>query len=498
MIQLKYDDNFNKIVEDIPLLTDDEIPSFIHDFIDDKFNKKIIFDEKHSKYYCACCYSELNNYYCSKCHRKYKNNYYDTINVDNIDDEISKENSYTYYFFDVIGKEPLLYEIKETIYLYKTIHLTLVRRKKVNNVYLITDEYMLNLFTKKIFNYNYCKEELARMNKEFEVYNLEDELDDLDNNILNIFYNYESYLYTDNLKELKNTIYKYTHIWEAEEYLKETNVSLDDIVILPLTSKSFEYLIKHKLFQLAFSLNVIEDNLDIKNIRKLVRKYLDFMVNNNINYSELMLLNYTNCNDINFLKEYADYYYIIKDIYANKIDFFKVIDYFKKKKYKKTKLFEYNDYINICKELGFNLKDKDVLFPKNLIREHDRIVSEYQVVKDPEIDKKIKKISNILNINKYEDDSYVIYPAPTLDSMIDEGSMQNNCLRTYCQNYASGKTNIYFMRDKRKLNKSLVTIEVINNKVVQAKIKNNELPDNSLMNIINKWERALIPIDFSK
>ena len=53
------------------------------------------------------------------------------------------------------------------------------------------------------------------------------------------------------------------------------------------------------------------------------------------------------------------------------------------------------------------------------------------------------------------------------------------------------------MRCKSNINKSLVTIEVNNNKVVQARIKNNKLPNEDLMKIINKWEKKLVPIEFS-
>ena len=57
--------------------------------------------------------------------------------------------------------------------------------------------------------------------------------------------------------------------------------------------------------------------------------------------------------------------------------------------------------------------------------------------------------------------------------------------------YANGECFIYFLRKKNNLAKSLVTIEVRNKKVVQAKTKNNHTPSNELMNIIKKWEKTL-------
>ena len=48
------------------------------------------------------------------------------------------------------------------------------------------------------------------------------------------------------------------------------------------------------------------------------------------------------------------------------------------------------------------------------------------------------------------------------------------------------------MRDIRKPKKSLVTIEVKNNKVVQSRTKNNKSPDKKQLAFINKWEQKVL------
>ena len=50
------------------------------------------------------------------------------------------------------------------------------------------------------------------------------------------------------------------------------------------------------------------------------------------------------------------------------------------------------------------------------------------------------------------------------------------------------------MRYKNDIKKSFITIEVRNNKVVQAKARFNEEPTTEIMNIIKKWEQTLIPL----
>ena len=53
------------------------------------------------------------------------------------------------------------------------------------------------------------------------------------------------------------------------------------------------------------------------------------------------------------------------------------------------------------------------------------------------------------------------------------------------------------MRKKDEMDKSLVTIEVENNKVIQALTRYNEEPSSSLLKVVKKWEENLIPIEIT-
>ena len=76
-------------------------------------------------------------------------------------------------------------------------------------------------------------------------------------------------------------------------------------------------------------------------------------------------------------------------------------------------------------------------------------------------------------------------------SLFKESSEQNNCVRVYAESYANKECELYYLRDKLNIDKSLVTIEVRDNLVVQARIKNNKLPSKKLMNVINKWDSII-------
>ena len=499
MRQLKYNDNFNNIVEDIELLTDDTIPSFIHDFILSKSNNRLIYEENSDKYYCPKCFHELDKkYYCHNCQKKYKWFLFNIFSIGDIDEETSDDRDFYYYYFDTKSFEPILYQIKENVYLYRTTHRIYVRKVMIENAFLIKKDCIIDLINKKKYDYKKCTDEINETARKL-VDDMVNNIDDIDMSIYDLFFAESGFLYIDNLNKLMNTVYKYTRYWDNKKYLNNNRISLYELTIIPLFNPNFEYLVKYGLHKLAFEADAITFKNSFKRTFKLDKRYLDFMVKYDINKDELLILQLTKKEDIRFIRKLASYYYYIDRIYNDyHVDINKLVDYFKEKNYSYHYLSIYRDYLKLCNEFGFNMKDKRTLFPNNFIKVHNKLSKEYEITKNSEIDNKIKKISKVLEINKYEDDNYIIYPASNLSSMIDEASNQNNCLRSYCNDYANGKTNIYFMRLKSNPNKSLVTIEVVNNKVIQARIKNNKSPSNNMTKVINNWEKALTPIDFSK
>ncbi|MDE6284462.1 MAG: PcfJ domain-containing protein, partial [Bacilli bacterium] len=134
------------------------------------------------------------------------------------------------------------------------------------------------------------------------------------------------------------------------------------------------------------------------------------------------------------------------------------------------------------------------LYPANFLELHDKLYLETEIVRNPDIDKKIRDMAWILSMNRYEDEKYIIYPVQSIDELVEESSMQHNCVRTYCQSVANNYCQIYLMRKKEDVLHSFVTIEVDNNVVVQARTKFNGLPNQEINFILKKWEKTLVPI----
>lgn len=159
---------------------------------------------------------------------------------------------------------------------------------------------------------------------------------------------------------------------------------------------------------------------------------------------------------------------------------------------RKVDIYLYRDYLRFAKLLGFDLKNNRYAFPKNLKEEHDKLEKQYKIQSKTIIQKAIIKRGQELATNKYQNNKFIILPAHNLKALQDESKQQNNCVRTYAEDYAKGICDIYFMRDVNEQKKSLVTVEVKNNRVVQSRIKNNDSPNEKQLKFLRKWEQNVL------
>lgn len=306
-----------------------------------------------------------------------------------------------------------------------------------------------------------------------------------------------SILFPNNLKKiLQNTEFKYSYIWDIAKHctyidipeLLENN-SEDDL-------KKVELLAKMKLYNLALSQKEFNCFGTFQSIFGVSKDYYPFMRRNNITYKQLKILRLLQEKDmkkIRYLEKFVDYIdstYELEEI-SNYISLNHFIKY-SKIHHRTIKTYLYKDYLRFAKILGLDLKNKKYAFPKNLKEAHDELEKQYEVQNKEIIQKAITKRGKALSINKYNDNQFIITPACTLSDLIDESRQQNNCVRTYAEKYAIGSCDIYFMRNINKPEKSLVTVEVKNNKIVQSRIKNNNDPTKKQQEFLEKWENTIL------
>ncbi len=306
---------------------------------------------------------------------------------------------------------------------------------------------------------------------------------------------YYDAVYLENINEkLKGTKFEYSQLKEAIDYINKDKINLKELLEKAKYS-SFELLIKAKLYNLA--LNCPEKFNEKGNFEKrfgVSKDFYNFMKKHNITYQQLRVLSIVkrkNIDKINrILRIGGDHIERIQKA-SKYVDLLKLEEYSKHQK--NFTIHSYLDYIRNIEKLEIPLDNKKILFPENFWKAHDESVNKVKVVGNKGLNKRIKKRYEELSKNTYSDKSYLIRPAKTLSDIKNESKQQNNCVyKNYSEKYAFGDTDIYFLRSLDAPQKSLVTIEVSNNKVIQSRTKNNSRTNKEQDSFIKKWENNIL------
>lgn len=128
----------------------------------------------------------------------------------------------------------------------------------------------------------------------------------------------------------------------------------------------------------------------------------------------------------------------------------------------------YKDYLDMAKALGWDMKNDTVRLPKDLHRRHDEAVIEINIKLANE-GIKLADGSLIKRRAKYnfEMGDYLIRCAVSADEIIREGKTLQHCVGGYAQRHMSGALAICFLRRKDAPHKSLYTIEMQGNRLMQ-------------------------------
>ena len=139
------------------------------------------------------------------------------------------------------------------------------------------------------------------------------------------------------------------------------------------------------------------------------------------------------------------------------------------------------DYADMMSQLHDNY-DK---YPEKLYDAHKQAIKEYNRLKF-NYDENAYSKRNVLEYECEIDGFKFIYPRKTSEIQ-KEGRDQHNCVATYINRVLEEDCHIMFMRPVNDIDHSYITLEIWNNKIVQAKRKYNHDPSEEELEIIKKW-----------
>lgn len=288
-------------------------------------------------------------------------------------------------------------------------------------------------------------------------------------------------------KLLKNTDLKYSQL---ERYIKNKNDYLDFIRIFTKISHypSFEFLVKLKLYNLAESADKFVYGKRFEEIIGVPKTFYEFIKKHNLNYRQLEVLRLIKTKNIKLINrlthinnlEELSRYVNLEKAYYNVL------------KFNRNREYEYLDYLRACVQLGYSMKDKKILYPRNLIEEHDKAIDLVKVIENEANDKLIKERLKELNKSIYQNNKYIVFPAESVAALFEESRQLNHCVKTYCQRYALSECDIFFLRELSNQDKSLVTVEVKDSNILQARAKYNSNPTKEQLKFLNMWQRKIL------
>ena len=171
--------------------------------------------------------------------------------------------------------------------------------------------------------------------------------------------------------------------------------------------------------------------------------------------------------------------------------------------YKPKSLLKYIDKMMTYEALGYSfvselldylrmmsaISPKFDKYPKNFLTTHRIAIRNYERLRKEYSEEMFKLRINPKLEYRYGD-YRIIYPKAVQD-IKDEAVSMNHCVASYIDNVIDGATNILFLRKANSPDKSLVTLEVVNNRVVQARRSFNHDPSPEERDVIRRYENYL-------
>ena len=153
----------------------------------------------------------------------------------------------------------------------------------------------------------------------------------------------------------------------------------------------------------------------------------------------------------------------------------------------------YRDYLHQCAILNLDLQKKSVLFPKNLLRQHENLTRQIAYQKSEAKRKKfVARVPLWEARYAYAEAKYSIVIPKSPQDLIDEGSALNHCVGSYIDRVARGETDILFIRPTKDLASHLATMEVKDGSILQARIESNGKLPEDVAAFVERFRKAIL------
>ena len=154
---------------------------------------------------------------------------------------------------------------------------------------------------------------------------------------------------------------------------------------------------------------------------------------------------------------------------------------------------EHRDYMQECTQLGLDLDDREILFPKDLRAAHERTMAQISFEKNKADQERFQKAVDRLEKYAWRKGGLLIRPARTQEELAEEGKALHHCVCGYIQRMAEGETAIFFIRKADAPDTPYFTLELQKKRVIQCRTARNasytQCPE--VLAFVQEWERTV-------
>lgn len=178
----------------------------------------------------------------------------------------------------------------------------------------------------------------------------------------------------------------------------------------------------------------------------------------------------------------------------------KIIAYLEKIADAKLSTRDWRDYMSECRQLGYDLNDKMVLFPEDLAEAHRRTSEIIRNQKDEKRRAELavqatKFAAQVEKLQRlaWQNEELFIRPAADAEELRAEGKRLKHCVYGYAERMANGSTAIFFIRKVEEPDEPFYTLEWANNRIVQCRTHCNKsfVEDPSVWAFANAWKNRM-------
>ena len=160
------------------------------------------------------------------------------------------------------------------------------------------------------------------------------------------------------------------------------------------------------------------------------------------------------------------------------------------------------DYIDWCEELKYDMSDRYVQMPGDFGKAHNRVLKEYQAMKNERerrknaaITRKIKAAAKKIeekDLLEVKSRKFTIRLPQGVEDLKNEGKVLHHCVATYAERVAKGQTIILFVREISHPDTPFYTMEIRGGKVTQCRGSHNRDMTPEVKRFVAAFEKSFL------